>query len=147
MSTTPSITNMNKKAIVLKSIEKNTEIKGRSLWKDAFRRLSRNKAAVVSLFVLFFITILVIFAPLFSHYEMQDTDWNAIGLSPSFSNFSQSSSNSKHFTSSFILSCYISGLLITHSKLSSMSVPAYFKTSGESYPVGIINFSLSRSCG
>ncbi|WP_202614051.1 oligopeptide ABC transporter permease OppC [Silvanigrella paludirubra] len=86
MSTTPSITNMNKKAIVLKSIEKNTEIKGRSLWKDAIRRLSRNKAAVVSLFVLFFITILVIFAPLFSHYEMQDTDWNAIGLSPSFSN-------------------------------------------------------------
>lgn len=67
--------------------------------------------------------------------------------SASFSNFSQSSSNSKHFTSSFILSCYISGLLITHSKLSSMSVPVYFKTSGESYPVGIINFSLSRSCG
>ena len=86
MSTIPSITNMNKKNLVLKSINTNLEIKGRSLWKDAIIRLSRNKAAVISLFVLFFITILVIFAPLFSHFEMQDTDWSGIGLSPSISN-------------------------------------------------------------
>ena len=84
MSTTPSITNMSKKALILKSINTNAEIKGRSLWKDAITRLARNKAAVVSLFVLFFITILVVFAPLFSHFEMQDTDWGSIGLAPSF---------------------------------------------------------------
>jgi oligopeptide transport system permease protein len=82
----PGITHMNKKALVMQAVNKNVEIKGRSLWKDAVRRLSRNKAAVVSLFVLFFITLSVIFAPILSHFEMQDTDWSSIALPPSFSN-------------------------------------------------------------
>ncbi|APJ03348.1 oligopeptide ABC transporter permease OppC [Silvanigrella aquatica] len=86
MSATPSITKLNKRALIMEQIDKNAEIKGRSLWKDAVRRLSRNKAAVVSLFVLFFITLSVIFAPFLSHFEMQDTDWGSIGLAPSFSN-------------------------------------------------------------
>lgn len=86
MSVMPSVTNMNKKALVMQAVNKNVEIKGRSLWKDAVRRLSRNKAAVVSLFVLFFISLSVIFAPIISHFQMQDTDWSSIALSPSFSN-------------------------------------------------------------
>lgn len=86
MQITPSITNMNKKTLVLQAVNKKVEIKGRSLWKDAIRRLSQNKAAVVSLFVLFFIALSVIFAPILSHYEMQDTDWSSIALSPSISN-------------------------------------------------------------
>lgn len=80
-----SLTKINKKALVMQSVNKNIEIKGRSLWKNAIRRLSKNKAAVVSLFILFFITLAVILAPLLSHYEMQDTDWASIALSPSLS--------------------------------------------------------------
>ncbi len=86
MQITPSITNLNKKTLVLQAVNKKVEIKGRSLWKDAIRRLSKNKAAVVSLFVLFIIALSVIFAPILSHYEMQDTDWSSIALSPSISN-------------------------------------------------------------
>lgn len=86
MSIMPILTNLNSTNLLTKISRKNIEVKGRSLWKDALRRLSKNKAAVLSIFILFFITILVIFAPLFSHYEMQDTDWNSIGLPPSFSN-------------------------------------------------------------
>nr|BFD32678.1 oligopeptide ABC transporter permease OppC [Pigmentibacter ruber] len=85
MTSIQNVTNMNKKAIILEKIVQKKEIKGRSLWKDAFRRLTLNKAAVVSLGILFIITLLVIFAPYFSHYEMQDTDWNSIGLAPDFS--------------------------------------------------------------
>jgi oligopeptide transport system permease protein len=86
MSITPSLTNLNKKALVMQVVSKNVEIKGRSLWKDAVKRLSRNKAAVVSIVVLFFIALSVIFAPILAYYEMQDTDWSSIALSPSFSN-------------------------------------------------------------
>ncbi len=86
MPITPSIINMNNKTLVMHAVNKKVEIKGRSLWKDAIRRLSRNKAALVSLFVLFFIALSVIFAPILSHFEMQDTDWSSIALSPSVSN-------------------------------------------------------------
>ena len=70
MSIIQSVTNISKKALILQSVNKNVEIKGRSLWKDALGRLSKNKAAVVSLFILFFISLAVIFAPYLSHYEI-----------------------------------------------------------------------------
>lgn len=82
MTSIPNVTNMTKKALILQHISQKKEIKGRSLWKDAFRRLARNKAAVASICILFIITVLVIFSPYFSFYEMQDTDWNSIGLAP-----------------------------------------------------------------
>ena len=86
MSLSPRFTNLNNKPIVMNSMSKNIEIQGRSLWKDALRRLSKNKAAVASMFILFFISLSVIFAPLLSHFKMQDTDWSSISLAPGFSN-------------------------------------------------------------
>lgn len=57
------------------------------LWRNAFYRLFQNRAATVSLIILFLISIAVIFAPFLSHYNMEDTDWGAISLPPDFSNF------------------------------------------------------------
>ena len=50
-------------------------VKGRSLWQDALRRLLRNKAAVVSMILLFCIILLAIFAPLLSPWSFDDPDW------------------------------------------------------------------------
>ena len=75
---------MNKKHI--KIIEDYSNIKGRSLWVDARRRLFQNKAAVVSLFLIFLIAFLSFFGPFFLKYSFSDTDWNSIYYPPSLNN-------------------------------------------------------------
>jgi len=75
---------MNKKHI--KIIEDYSDIKGRSLWVDARRRLFQNKAAVVSLFLIFLIAFLSFFGPFFLKYSFSDTDWNSIYYPPSLNN-------------------------------------------------------------
>ena len=75
---------MNKKHI--KIIEDFSNIKGRSLWVDARRRLFQNKAAVVSLFLIFLIAFLSFFGPFFLKYSFSDTDWNSIYYPPSLNN-------------------------------------------------------------
>ena len=75
---------MNKKHI--KIIEDYSNIKGRSLWVDARRRLFQNKAAVVSLFLIFLIAFLSFFGPFFLKYSFSDTDWNSIYYPPSINN-------------------------------------------------------------
>ena len=75
---------MNKKHI--KIIEDYSNIKGRSLWVDARRRLFQNKAAVVSLFLIFLIAFLSFFGPFFLKYSFSDTDWNLIYYPPSLNN-------------------------------------------------------------
>ncbi|MGO1296177.1 MAG: oligopeptide ABC transporter permease OppC [Vibrio sp.] len=70
----------------LDAIEKfseNLEIEGRSLWQDARTRFMRNKAAMVSLFILTLITLSVIFIPMVSQYTFDDTDWYAMHAAPS----------------------------------------------------------------
>ena len=59
-------------------------VEGRSLWQDARRRFFHNKAALVSLFVLFCITLFVCFAPYFLPYTYEDTDWGMISMGPDF---------------------------------------------------------------
>ncbi|GHA37942.1 peptide ABC transporter permease [Photobacterium aphoticum] len=59
------------------------EIEGRSLWQDARIRFMRNRAAMVSLTILFLITLAVIFGPMFSSYAFDDTDWYALHAAPS----------------------------------------------------------------
>jgi oligopeptide transport system permease protein len=49
------------------------EIKGRSLWQDARRRLFANKAAVASMFVLALVTGLSIFTPMVWQHSFDDT--------------------------------------------------------------------------
>ena len=75
---------MNKKHI--KIIEDYSNIKGRSLWVDARRRLFQNKAAVISLFLIFLIAFLSFFGPFFLKHSFSDTDWNSIYYPPSLNN-------------------------------------------------------------
>ncbi|WP_194436174.1 oligopeptide ABC transporter permease OppC [Vibrio fluminensis] len=69
----------------LEAIEKfseNLEIEGRSLWQDARIRFMRNKAAMVSLFILTLMTLAVIFLPMVAPYAFDDTDWYAMHVGP-----------------------------------------------------------------
>ena len=58
-------------------------IKGRSLWADAWRRLLRNRAAVVSVVLLALIAIASFGAAWFSPYPIDDVDWENISTGPS----------------------------------------------------------------
>src|SRR5207253_2454472 len=60
------------------------EVAGRSLWQDALTRLRRNRAAVVSLFVLGFIALLAAFAPYLSPHPFDEVYWDAIRAPPDF---------------------------------------------------------------
>jgi len=75
-----------------------TEVKGRSLWSDAWSRLLRNRAAKISFFILLFMTVAVIIGPKvlevvsgyepenhnnIEYYEFQDYEY--ISTPPAFS--------------------------------------------------------------
>ncbi|MDA9034852.1 ABC transporter permease subunit [Hyphomicrobiales bacterium] len=68
------------------NLEMSYSLKGRSLWVDARRRLFQNKAAVISLFILIFISIISVFGPFFIQYGFSDTDWSSIYQPPSLEN-------------------------------------------------------------
>jgi len=68
------------------NLEVSYGLKGRSLWVDARRRLFQNKAAIISLFILIFISIISVFGPFFIQYGFIDTDWNSIYQPPSLEN-------------------------------------------------------------
>ncbi|KXO13774.1 Oligopeptide transport system permease protein OppC [Moritella sp. JT01] len=72
------------KVEALTNFSTNLEIEGRSLWQDARIRFMRNKAAMVSLCILFLITLSVILVPMLSQHAFDDTDWYAIHQSPSW---------------------------------------------------------------
>ncbi len=48
------------------------DVQGRSLWTDAWRRLLRNRAAVISIVILGIIALMAIFAPWLSEYGYND---------------------------------------------------------------------------
>lgn len=58
--------------------------KGRSLTQDAFRRLLRNKAAMVSIFVLVAIVLFAFVGPYFSPWPYDKVDWGSIRKAPNF---------------------------------------------------------------
>jgi oligopeptide transport system permease protein len=60
------------------------DLKGRSLWVDAWHRLQKNKAAVVSGVLLGLMVIMVIIGPMISPYDTDFTDWDHIYEGPSF---------------------------------------------------------------
>lgn len=68
----------------LSTADLQTDVKGRSLWQDARRRFFRNKAAVGSLILLFFIVLFITFAPMLMPFSYEDTDWNMMGVAPDF---------------------------------------------------------------
>jgi oligopeptide transport system permease protein len=65
------------------SVPPEEAIRGRSLWADAWRRLLRNRAAVVSAIVLALIAIACFGASWISPYPIDDIDWENISTGPS----------------------------------------------------------------
>ncbi|MEO8758599.1 MAG: ABC transporter permease subunit [Devosia sp.] len=55
-------------------------IKGRSLWRDAGARFVRNKAALVSVIVLFAVVLFTFVGPFFSAWSIEKIDWSIIGM-------------------------------------------------------------------
>jgi oligopeptide transport system permease protein len=58
------------------------EIKGRSLWVDARRRLLRNRAAMASIIILGLVTALAILAPLLSPFAYDEVNYEIIACAP-----------------------------------------------------------------
>jgi oligopeptide transport system permease protein len=57
---------------------------GRSLWQDAWQVLRRNRAAMISLYLLLTTCLLVLLAPLLSAYDFDFTDWDNASIAPSW---------------------------------------------------------------
>lgn len=67
------------------------EIKGRSLWADARTRFLRNKAAMVSVFILLAVFLFAFFGHFLTPWDNETIDWNVLGNvakagQPSFEN-------------------------------------------------------------
>jgi len=60
-----------------------SDVKGRSPWEDAWHRLLKNRAAVVSAFIMGFIILLVVFGPMLVSWESDFTDWDHTSAPPS----------------------------------------------------------------
>ena len=58
------------------------EVRGRSLWSDARRRLGRNRAAVASIVILSIIALMALAAPFLSQYSFDAQDYDHISCSP-----------------------------------------------------------------
>ena len=58
---------------------------GQSPWQQAIRRLKHNKAAMISLVLLWLIVVICLFAPALSPWELDAVDWDNIGTAPDFS--------------------------------------------------------------
>ncbi|MDE2111628.1 MAG: ABC transporter permease subunit [Alphaproteobacteria bacterium] len=58
------------------------DMRGRSLWVDARRRLFENRAAVVAMILLAAITSMAVLAPLLSQYSFETTNWNVVSCAP-----------------------------------------------------------------
>ena len=59
------------------------DIRGRSLWVDAWHRLLKNRAAVISVIVMATMLLLVIVGPVVSPWEGDFTDWDNTSSPPS----------------------------------------------------------------
>lgn len=56
--------------------------KGRSLWSDAWRRLKKNRAAVISLYFIIFVCLMAVFAPLIAPYSFETQNIDRALMSP-----------------------------------------------------------------
>ena len=65
-------------------MRKAQDVRGRSLWIDAWRRLRRNRAAIVGMVVLAIIALMAVLAPLLSQYAYNDQDYGNISCQPNW---------------------------------------------------------------
>jgi oligopeptide transport system permease protein len=59
------------------------DVRGRSLWVDAWHRLLKNRAAVVSSVIMIIMVLLVVFGPMLLPWEADFTDWDNTSSPPS----------------------------------------------------------------
>lgn len=59
-----------------------TEVEGRSLWQDAWRRLAANRAAMASLMILAVIALLCVFLPYALPWAFDEIDWDHVEAMP-----------------------------------------------------------------
>jgi oligopeptide transport system permease protein len=65
-------------------MRRSQDVQGRSLWIDAWRRLLRNRAAVLSIGVLAVIALMALLAPLLSQYAYDTQDYALISCAPNW---------------------------------------------------------------
>ncbi|MEI9989008.1 MAG: ABC transporter permease subunit [Rhizomicrobium sp.] len=63
-------------------MERTLDVQGRSLWDDAFRRLIRNRAAVVGIAVLGLIALAAIFGPFLLAYDYSYQNYDIVSCAP-----------------------------------------------------------------
>ncbi len=63
-------------------MERAVDVKGRSLWEDARRRLFRNRAAVVSIVTLGLIALAAVVGPFFLAYAYDQIDYSVVSCAP-----------------------------------------------------------------
>ena len=75
-----------KQAAALNAALNQPDLKGRSLWDDAWRRFRRNRAALTSGLILLAIAVFVLMAPLLAPFAYDYTDWGALQSPPQWEN-------------------------------------------------------------
>lgn len=73
--------------ILLDDAPVETGVKGRSLWEDAGRRLMRNPAAVVSLYVVAILVLIAAFGPMLWVHKIDDIFRDSVGIAPTATNW------------------------------------------------------------
>jgi len=73
--------------IMLDDAPVQTGVKGRSLWEDARRRLMRNPAAVVSLYVVAILVLIAAFGPMLWVHKIDDIFRDSVGIAPTMTNW------------------------------------------------------------
>jgi len=64
---------------ILSAVADNAAIKGRSQWQDSLGRFKRNKAALVSLFILLLMIAVAFISPYFAVWDYETIDWGLLG--------------------------------------------------------------------
>ena len=73
--------------MLLDEVPVETGVKGRSLWEDAWRRLMRNPAAIVSLYVVAILVLVAIFGPMLWIHKVDDIFRDSVGIAPTMTNW------------------------------------------------------------
>ncbi len=73
--------------ILLDDVPVSKGIRGRSLWEDARRRLMRNPAAVVSLYVVAILVLIAAFGPMLWVHKIDDIFRDSVGIAPTTANW------------------------------------------------------------
>ena len=66
-------------AEILTNPDETTEVRGRSLWQDAYTRFVRNRAAFGALVILSIMVAFVVIGPLFAQWSNEEIDWDTMG--------------------------------------------------------------------